>query len=546
MGKLTKSKTWAKLQEHHYNIKNMQIRDFFEFDDDRFQKYSINFGNLTFDYSKNRINFDTIALLTELANSMKLNYKIAEMFNGDKINFTENRAVLHAALRANQGDNFSVEGQPVTDLVISTRNKMQKFVNQIHSGELLGYTGKKITTFVNIGIGGSDLGPAMVASSLKKYAPKDHKAYFVSNVDSTDLIETLEEIDFGTTLFIIASKTFTTQETLRNANSAKSLFLDYTKDENAVSKHFVALSTNTVACQEFGINSENIFEFWDWVGGRFSLWSSIGLSIALYLGWENFEKLLAGAREADLHFKEAPFNKNIPVLMALLDLWYRNFFDSPARAVIPYEQYLAKFPAFLQQLEMESNGKYIETDGSKLDVNSSWVVFGEPGTNAQHSFFQLLHQGTQLIPVDFLVGRVSLNPLFNHHEILLSNCFAQSEALMKGKTLKEVTLEMQNAGFDADYIKRIAPHRTFQGNRPSTTIIYDKLTPEVLGSLIAFYEHKTFVLGVLWNINSFDQWGVELGKQLAKTILPEIESKTEISSHDCSTNSLINSIATRR
>ena len=529
------------LQEHFNEMKDFSMIDAFESDRSRFEKFSIKFGDILFDYSKNRINEKTISLLTEFARHAGLKDAVNKMFSGEKINFTEKRAVLHTALRSKSDKPVYVDGTNVMPEIKKVRNKMKSFADRIHSGDHRGYTNESIDTIVNIGIGGSDLGPSMVCEALQSYTVEGMKAYFVSNVDSTDIYQTLQKIDPARTLFIIASKTFTTQETLTNANTAKTWFLAQEGVNNEdVAKHFIALSTNNEAVKAFGIAPENMFEFWDWVGGRYSLWSAIGLSIALYIGYHNLDKLLTGAYDMDMHFQETDINKNIPVMMALLGLWYRNFFNAATHAVIPYEQYLNRFPEYLQQLDMESNGKSIGSDGNKVEYSTGPVIWGTAGTNSQHSFFQLIHQGTQLIPVDFLAGAESNNDIGEHHKILLSNFFAQSEALMKGKTPEKAAKELESLGLTEHEIAELLPHKVFSGNRPTNSIMYKKLTPATLGSLIAMYEHKVFVQGILWNINSFDQWGVELGKQLANNILPELSDNKTAMNHDSSTNGLIN------
>ncbi len=539
MNELKRCEEWTALREHYKNISKLHMRELFAQDKKRFGKFSILFNDILFDYSKNRITDYTLQLLLNLAESCQLRNKIEFMFKGERINTTENRAVLHVALRNRSLDEIKFDGKDVMPEVNAVLAKMKKFVRSVHSGECKGCTGMPISNIVNIGIGGSDLGPAMVCNALKPYSKPGMSVYFVSNVDGSDITETLKLLNPETTLFIISSKSFTTQETLINAITAKQWFLDSTKRTVAdVEKHFVAISTNTKAVKEFGINTDNMFEFWDWVGGRYSLWSAIGLSIALYLGFGNFEKLLEGAYEMDKHFRYTPFEKNIPVILALLSVWYINFFGTRTNAIIPYDNYLKRFPEFLQQLEMESNGKRTSINGDYVDYSTGPVVWGVVGTNAQHSFFQLIHQGTQLIPVDFLASIETQNKVMNHHEILLSNFFAQAEALMKGKTEDEARTEMAQSG--NENIEKLLLHKTFAGNVPSNSILFKKLTPATLGSLIAMYEHKVFVQGVIWNINSFDQWGVELGKQLAKKILPELSGKDEITNHDSSTNGLIN------
>lgn len=531
----------TKLTKHYQTIKNINLRDLFSEDANRFDKFNMEFENILLDYSKNHLTLETIKLLTEFAKEKKLSQKIDDMFSGKNINITEKRAVLHSALRDKSDVPIYVEETNVTPLIKAVLNKMDKFCADFHSGKFTGYTGKKFNTIVNIGIGGSDLGPAMVCKALKPYRVEGMNSYFVSNVDGSHLAEVLKEIDAETTLFIIASKTFTTQETITNALSARDWFLNQSSSNTEhVAKHFVALSTNRDEVIKFGINPDNMFEFWDWVGGRYSLWSAIGLSIALYIGFDNFNNLLEGAYLMDVHFRTAPFESNIPVLLALIGFWYINFFGAKTHVVIPYDQYLEYLPDFIQQLDMESNGKSIDINGNKVDYPTGSVIWGKPGTNAQHSFFQLIHQGTQLIPCDFLAPVFSHNEIGDHHQKLISNFFAQTEALMMGKSKEEVISELQANGLTNDEIKFLAPHKVFEGNKPTNTIFYNKLTPSILGSLIAMYEHKVFVQGVLWNINSFDQWGVELGKQLAKVILPELSSTSVVGVHDSSTIGLIN------
>lgn len=541
MNSLTDLDSWKALKSHFNEISKEKMRDMFQNDTSRFNKFNIKFQNILFDYSKNRINDTTIKLLIDLAEESSLDEAIAKMFAGEKINITEKRAVLHTALRKRSNNPVFVDGENVMPKVNAVLEQMKDFVKSIHSGNHLGYTGKKITDVVNIGIGGSDLGPFMVCSALKPYAQSNINVHFVSNVDATDISETLKSLNPETTLFIIASKTFTTQETLTNANSAKKWFLENSNNNpNDIAKHFIALSTNAKAVEEFGIDTANMFEFWDWVGGRYSLWSAIGLSIALYIGFDNFELLLDGAFEMDEHFRTAPFDKNIPVIMGLLGIWYSNFFNTKTYAIIPYDEYLEHFPSYLQQLDMESNGKRTKVDGREVDYSTGAVVWGKPGTNAQHSFFQLIHQGTQLIPADFIAVINKQNKFDNHHKILLSNFFAQTEALMKGKNEDEVRKELIAQNLNEEEINNLLPHKIFEGNKPTNSILLKTLDPKTLGSLIAMYEHKVFVQGIIWNINSFDQWGVELGKQLAKSILPQLEDEELIENHDVSTNSLIN------
>ena len=538
---ISQSLIWSKLQEHYNTMSNLQMRDMFAADPNRFARFSLQVGDFLFDYSKNLINEDTMNLLFQLAEEVELRKWIEKMFKGEAINSTENRSVLHTALRNHHNKHIFAGSGDIMPQIKAVLAQMEDFVKAVHNGVWLGSTGKKITDIINIGIGGSDLGPSMVCEALKHYAVKGVNVHFVSNVDGTHLAEILKKLNPETVLFIIASKTFTTQETLTNAHSAKQWYIDNSDEETLdVARHFVALSTNEKAVKEFGIDPKNMFVFWDWVGGRYSLWSAIGLSIALSVGMENFYELLRGASEMDEHFRSTAFEKNMPVIMGLLGVWYADFFNAKTQAVIPYEQYLWRFPEFLQQLDMESNGKRVTKSGETVDYATGPVVWGAAGTNAQHSFFQLIHQGTQLIPTDFLAPVESLNPLSDHHEKLLSNFFAQTEALMKGKKELEARLEMQVAGQSPEQIEKILAHKVFPGNKPTNSIMYHKLTPRTLSSLIALYEQKVFVQGIIWNINSFDQWGVELGKQLANKILPQLSGESEIFNHDSSTNGLIN------
>ena len=481
-----------------------------------------------------------MGLLIELAQEIDLTDAIEKMFIGDKINETENRAVLHVALRNRKNRPIYVDGKDVMPQVNEVLQKIKAFSEQIISGKWKGYTGKKISDLVNIGIGGSNLGPLMVTECLRPYAQEGLSVHFVSNVDGTHLAETLKKLNPETTLFMVASKTFTTQETMTNAFSARNWFLNQAKNPQHVAKHFVAISTNAEKVKAFGIDADNMFIFWDWVGGRYSLWSAIGLSIACYLGYENFAELLEGAFEMDCHFRETPFEKNIPVILGLIGIWYNNFFGAETEVIVPYDQYMRQFPAYFQQGNMESNGKSSDRTGDKAAYQTGPIIWGEPGTDGQHAFFQLIHQGTKLIPADFLAPAISHNPLAEHHNILLSNFFAQTEALMKGKTKEEVIEESKKEGKTDKEIQRLYPFRVFEGNKPTNSILFKKLTPRVLGNLIALYEHKIFVQGVIWNIFSFDQWGVELGKQLAQKILPELQDKRPVTSHDSSTNGLIN------
>ena len=539
MSSLTSSPTWQNLQKHYDAQKDVQMRDLFAKDPERFKTFSLDFDGLLLDFSKNRITGETMKLLQALAVERDVPGWAKRMFNGEKINLTENRAVLHVALRNRTNRPIFVDGKDVMPEVNAVLDHMDKFSRAIRSGQWKGYTGKTITDFVNIGIGGSDLGPVMVTEALKHYADGP-RAHFVSNVDGTQIVETLKTLSPETTLFIIASKTFTTQETLTNAHSARDWLLAAAKDKAAVAKHFVALSTNEKEVRKFGIDPVHMFEFWDWVGGRYSLWSAIGLSIVLSIGYENFVEMLEGAHAMDEHFLNAPPEKNLPLTLGLIGIWYNNFFGARTHALLPYDQYMHRLPAYFQQGDMESNGKGVTRQGEKLDTASGPVIWGEPGTNGQHAFYQLIHQGTQIVPADFLAPIETQNPLGEHHLILLSNFFAQTEALMKGKTADEVRQELQKEGLEGDALEKLIPHKVFTGNRPTNSILFHKLTPKTLGVLIALYEHKIFTQGIIWNINSFDQWGVELGKQLAKAILPELEKPGTITSHDSSTNGLIN------
>lgn len=539
MTRLTDLPAWKALNAHHREVVDLSMRELFAADPGRFEKFSLHWDEFLFDYSKNRITEGTLPLLFDLARQVGLGARIEEMFRGRRINRTEDRAVLHVALRNRGGRPMPVDGVDVMPKVQAVLDKMRAFSEEVRSGRWLGFTGKSMTDVVNIGIGGSDLGPLMVCEALKHYAHPGLRVHFVSNVDATHLAETLKSLDPATTLFIVASKTFTTQETLTNAWSARDWLVAKLGDEAAVGRHFVALSTNGEAVSAFGIDPDNMFEFWDWVGGRYSLWSAIGLSIALAVGMDRFEELLDGAHAVDEHFRMAPMEENIPVIMALLGVWYVNFFGAESHAVLPYEQYLSRFPAYLQQGDMESNGKRVTLDGAVVDYATGPIIWGEPGTNGQHAFYQLIHQGTRLVPCDFIAGVNSHNPLGRHQPILLSNFLAQTEALMKGKNEAEARAELEASGLTPDEVEKLLPHKIFPGNRPTNSLLYRRLTPRTLGSLIAFYEHKIFVQGVIWNVNSFDQWGVELGKQLAKTILPELEGEKEPTGHDSSTQRLI-------
>lgn len=545
MSKLTQLPAWQALSKHYPQMEKQHLRDLFATDAQRFAKLSHTFEGILFDFSKNRITETTLDLLIQLAQQSRVQEKIQGLFAGEKINLTEDRAVLHMALRNRSNRPMRVDGQDVMPEVNAVLAKMRSFSNQVRSGDWRGATGKTMTDMVNIGIGGSDLGPLMVTEGLKPYAADHLKLHFVSNVDATHLCETLRPLNPETTLFLIASKTFTTQETMANAESAKRWLLETLKDESAVARHFVAISTNREKVSAFGIDPDNMFVFWDWVGGRYSLWSAIGLSIALSVGMDNFEELLAGAHAVDEHFRTTPLERNIPVLMALLGVWYNNFFGADSHAILPYDQYLHRFPAYLQQADMESNGKSVTMDGNQVDYATGPIIWGEPGTNGQHAFYQLIHQGTKLVPADFIAAKQSHNPLADHHTLLLSNFIAQPEALMWGKTADEVRQELESEDLSSKKIDQLLPHKIFPGNRPSTCILVDKLTPRSLGSLIAIYEHKIFTQGAIWNLNPFDQWGVELGKQLAKTILPELTSSQQATGHDSSTNALINACKNR-
>ena len=540
MPKLSNSPAWLALQAHQQTIAETHMRDLFAADPKRFEKFSILFKDILFDFSKHRITEETLDLLLNLAREMDVKGWTDKMFNGEPINFTENRAVLHIALRNRSTRSILVDGKDVMPSVNAVLARMRRFSDAVRCGEWKGFTGKTITDVVNIGIGGSDLGPAMVTESLLDYHCPNIKFHFVSNIDSTQLFETERHLNPETTLFIIASKTFTTQETMTNARSARDWFMRTAKDEAAIAKHFIAISSNAQEVAKFGIHPELMFEFWDWVGGRYSLWSAIGMPIAIAIGMDRFKELLQGAHEMDEHFRTAPLEKNLPVIMAMLGIWYNNFFGSDTHAIIPYDQYLNRLPAYLQQLDMESNGKRVDREGKPVDYATGQIIWGELGSNGQHAFFQLIHQGSRLIPADYIAMHENKHPIGEHHNILLANFFAQTEALMRGKNAQEVTDELKAYGLSDRQIEQLLPHKIFPGNKPSNSILLNKLDPKSLGSLIAFYEHKVFVQGIIWNINSFDQWGVELGKQLAKVILPELSGSDEIASHDCSTNSLIN------
>lgn len=536
----TRTQAWQALEAHFAANKEMSLKDLFAQDPKRFDKFSLTFGgDILVDYSKNLITEETLKLLVNLAGETDLRSAIDAMFNGDKINMTEGRAVLHTALRNRSDRPIEVDGKDVMPEVNAVLAKMKGFCEKVIGGEWKGYTGKAIQHVVNIGIGGSDLGPVMITEALRPY--KNHlEMHFVSNVDGTHIAETLKKIDPETTLFLVASKTFTTQETMTNALTARDWFLGHAGDKAHVAKHFAALSTNGKAVAEFGIDTDNMFEFWDWVGGRYSSWSAIGMPIALSLGFEHFEALLQGAFEMDMHFATAAYEQNVPVLLALIGLWYNNFHGAESEAILPYDQYMHRFPAYFQQGNMESNGKYVDRDGNPVDYQTGPIIWGEPGTNGQHAFYQLIHQGTKLIPCDFLAPAISHNPIGDHHPKLLANFFAQTEALAFGKSKEAVEAEFLAAGKTLEQVKDLVPFKVFEGNRPTNSILFKQLTPKTLGSLIAMYEHKIFVQGAIWNIFSFDQWGVELGKQLANKILPELGTDEAVTSHDGSTNGLIN------
>lgn len=536
----TQTAAWQALQKHFDEMKDVTIADLFAKDGDRFSKFSATFDDqMLVDYSKNRITEETLAKLQDLAKECDLAGAIKSMFSGEKINRTENRAVLHVALRNRSNTPILVDGKDVMPEVNAVLEKMKTFSEAIISGEWKGYTGKAITDVVNIGIGGSDLGPYMVTEALRPY--KNHlNMHFVSNVDGTHISEVLKKVNPETTLFLVASKTFTTQETMTNAHSARDWFLKAAGDEKHVAKHFAALSTNAKAVGEFGIDTANMFEFWDWVGGRYSLWSAIGLSIVLSIGFDNFVELLSGAHAMDKHFSTTPAEKNLPVLLALIGIWYNNFFGAETEAILPYDQYMHRFAAYFQQGNMESNGKYVDRNGKVVDYQTGPIIWGEPGTNGQHAFYQLIHQGTKMVPCDFIAPAITHNPLSDHHQKLLSNFFAQTEALAFGKSREVVEQEYRDQGKDPATLDYVVPFKVFEGNRPTNSILLREITPFSLGALIALYEHKIFTQGVILNIFTFDQWGVELGKQLANRILPELKDDKEISSHDSSTNGLIN------
>ena len=544
MAALTSLPVWQKLCQHQQAIASTHMRDLFAFDKNRFDKFSFQFADILFDFSKHQINDETLPMLMQLAREANIEGWRERMFTGEKINITENRAVLHTALRNRSNTPVTVDGKDVMPDVNAVLAQMRQFSDKVRNGSWLGYSGKRITDIVNIGIGGSDLGPVMVCDALKPYSSSALQVHFVSNIDGAHLMRALEKCNPETTLFIIASKTFTTQETMTNGISARTWFLAAAKEDAHVAKHFVALSTNAKAVQEFGIDTANMFQFWDWVGGRYSLWSAIGLSIALYVGMDNFEELLTGAHEMDNHFRHAPLEQNMPVIMALIGIWYNNFFHVDTNAILPYDQGMARFPAYLQQADMESNGKFICRDGKRIHYKTGPVIWGEAGTNGQHAFYQLIHQGTQIVPCDFLMPVHSHYAIgkngYAHHKILLANFLAQTQSLMLGKTPEQARAELEKQGMSGDALEKLLPHKVFEGNRPSTSILFDKLTPNTLGKLIALYEHKIFVQGIIWDINSYDQWGVEYGKQIAQEILPLLTNDEVITSFDSSTNGLIN------
>ncbi|WP_373823700.1 glucose-6-phosphate isomerase [Neisseria dentiae] len=531
--------SWRELWKHFDATKGLHMREMFEQDPERAQRYWLEVGGITLDYSKNRITDETLNLLFKLAREAGLPERIKQMFHGEKINETENRAALHVALRNRTNSPIEVDGEDVMPKVNHVLHRMGEFTHEVRSGEWLGYTNQVITDVVNIGIGGSDLGPLMMCTALKPFGHPRMRMHFVSNVDGSQLRDVLEKVHPETTLFIIASKTFTTQETLTNALTAREWFLKHAGDEAAIAKHFVAVSTNKKAVAEFGIDTANMFEFWDWVGGRYSLWSAIGLPIMLFLGEENFIEMLNGAHLMDQHFANAPLEQNMPVLLALIGIWYINYYGGGSHVIAPYDQHLHRLPKFIQQLDMESNGKQVTLDGQPVAHETAPIIWGETGINGQHAFFQLLHQGTHITPIDLIASLEKRSNLPGHHEILLANVFAQAEAFMRGKTPEEARAELEAQGLNQAKIEALVPHKTFSGNRPSNIILMTKINPRNMGSLIALYEHKTFVQGVIWGINSFDQWGVELGKQLAKTILGELTGKTDVQQHDSSTERLI-------
>ena len=546
MSKLKQSELWSSLAKHYDEIKHVHMRDLFDKDGSRFEKYSLKLNDILYDYSKNRINDETLNLLLQLVDELDLSGWIEKMFKGVSINNTEHRAVLHTALR-DQGDQpIMVDGCDILPEIRAERERVKLLAESIRTRKWLGATNQAITDVVNIGIGGSHLGPLMVTEALRPHTLHDLNVHFVSNIDENHINDTLEYLNPETTFFIISSKTFTTQDTMVNAETARQWYTNKLGSDECIDRHFSAVTSNVERAKKFGITEDNIFKMWDWIGGRYSLWSSIGLSIVISIGSEKFDELLEGAYEVDQHFRNAPFEKNIPVIMALLGIWYNNFFESQTMAVLPYDQHLHRFPGYLQQADMESNGKDVDRQGEAVDYTTGPVIFGEIGIAAQHAFFQLLHQGTKLVPADILAPVYSFRCIARHHRALMSNVFAQTKALMRGKTEAEVTAELMADGLDEAQIKQLLPYKVFPGNRPTSTILFDTLNAKTLGSIIALYEHKIFVQGVIWNINSFDQWGVELGKQLAKNILQELNDNESIDKHDSSTNGLINYYKQRR
>jgi len=540
MSNLTDSVEWKALENHFKDMSHLHMRDLFNDNPDRFKQFSVGLNDILLDYSKNRITDETFKLLMDLARFAHVEENRDYMFAGENMNCTEFRPALHVALRNRSNTPVIVNGEDVMPAVNGVLVKMRDFTERVRSGEYRGYNGRRISHIVNIGIGGSDLGPHVVCEAMKPFAQRGLKAHFVSNADATHLVETLKLVEPETTLFIVSSKSFTTQETMLNAHSARKWFVEMVGNEAAVSKHFVAVSTNLEATTEFGIDTENVFEFWDWVGGRYSLWSAIGLPIALYIGMDHFEDMLQGAHEMDLHFENAPLEQNMPVILAMLGIWYNNFFDAQSHAIMPYSQYLERLPAYLQQLDMESNGKTIDRQSQRVNYLTGPIIWGQSGTNGQHAFFQLLHQGTKPVPADFLIPALSQNPLGLHHRVLFSNCLAQTKALMLGKKYIEALEEMKAAGSSSEEIDEAIDHKVFEGNKPTNTIIFERLNPKTLGSIMAMYEHKVFVQGIVWNINSFDQWGVEYGKVLAGQIQQDLAQPGDVDNHDSSTNGLIN------
>lgn len=540
MSGLTQSAEWQALEKHQKEIRQQSLRDLFAEDEHRFERFSLKFKDILLDYSKNQISAETMKLLYELADSRNLRQWIERMFNGDPINHTEQRAVLHTACRNRSDMPVKVDGQDVMPEVRETLQRMRKVSESVRNGGWKGFNKRPILDVVNLGVGGSDLGPVMVTEALRPYGKAGLRVHFVSNVDSSHITDTLNDLNPETTLFIVSSKSFTTQDTLANAEAARDWLMAVAPNEQAVSRHFIAVSNNVEAARNFGIAEENIFKMWDWVGGRYSLWSAIGLSIAIYIGMSNFEELLEGAYEMDQHFRTAPWNENLPVNLALIGIWYTNFFGADTYTILPYDQHLHRLPAYLQQADMESNGKNVDRDGLYVDYKTGPILWGELGITGQHAFYQLLHQGTKLVPADFIVPMKSLNPIGDHQNILLANFFAQTEALMVGKTEEEAYRELEQEGLNERQIEALLPYKIFHGNKPSNTILFKELTPRTLGSLIAMYEHKIFVQGVIWNINSFDQWGVELGKQLTKTIFHQLKTRKPVNDHDASTNGLLN------